>query len=108
MSPPVCAARVPLIARGCLIGATPRGAAVAVCSDTLTQGQRAESTADDGVVYVFASPSLCCHVHRELMRSALLDLILIIPAAACHQRNYVERYSRCIEGSRILHHGSPA
>jgi hypothetical protein len=28
------------------------------------------------------------------MRSALLDLIPRIPATACHQRNYAERYSR--------------
>jgi uncharacterized protein YjbI with pentapeptide repeats len=28
------------------------------------------------------------------MRSALLDLTPIISATACHQRNYVERYSR--------------
>src|SRR5437016_1661009 len=28
------------------------------------------------------------------MRMAVLNLTLIIPATACHQRNYVERYSR--------------
>jgi len=28
------------------------------------------------------------------MHSALLDLTPIIPTTACHQRNYVERYSR--------------
>src|SRR4029450_13243248 len=38
--------------------------------------------------------SLCCHVHREFMRNAVLNLTLIIPATAYHQRNYVERYSR--------------
>ena len=35
-----------------------------------------------------------CPVHRELLRSAVLDLSPIISATACHQRNYVERYSR--------------
>ena len=33
-------------------------------------------------------------MHRELLRSAVLDLTSIIPATAYHQRNYVERYSR--------------
>jgi hypothetical protein len=28
------------------------------------------------------------------MRNELLDLITILPATACHQRNYVETYSR--------------
>ncbi len=28
------------------------------------------------------------------MRSALLDLTPVIPVTACHQRNYVETYSR--------------
>ena len=49
------------------------------------------------VLYTFREPSLCRQVHRELMRSALLDLTPIIPATACHQRNYVERYSRSME-----------
>src|SRR2546422_3515342 len=75
VSPPVCATGVSLIARGCLIGATPRGSAVDV---------------------------LCSHVHRELMRSALLDLTPIIPATACHQRNYVERYSRSRDRCRVM------
>src|SRR4029434_4122295 len=38
--------------------------------------------------------SLCCHMHREFMRNAVLNVTLIIPATAYHQRNYVERYSR--------------
>jgi hypothetical protein len=45
--------------------------------------------------YTFRAPSLCRQVHGELMRSTLLDLASIISATACHQRNYVERYSRC-------------
>jgi len=54
----VCATGVALIAIGCLIGATPRGSAVAVCSDAPTRVQRAERTADDGVVDV--SRALLC------------------------------------------------
>jgi hypothetical protein len=46
------------------------------------------------VWYTWRAPSLCRHVHRELMRSALLDLTPIIAATTCNQRNYVERYSR--------------
>jgi hypothetical protein len=56
MSPPVCATGVSLIAIECLIGATPRGSAVAVCSDAPAWAQRAERAADGGVVYV--SPAL--------------------------------------------------
>src|SRR5262245_40655635 len=47
------------------------------------------------VLYTFRAPSLGHQVHCELMRSALLDLTPIMPATAYHQRNYVERYSRC-------------
>ena len=44
--------------------------------------------------WTFRVPSLCRHVHRALWRSVLLDVPPIIAATACHQRNYVERYSR--------------
>jgi hypothetical protein len=47
------------------------------------------------VLSTFRAPSLCRHVHRELLRIVLLDVTPIIAATACHQRNYVERYSRC-------------
>jgi hypothetical protein len=33
-------------------------------------------------------------VHRQLLHNELLDLTTIVPATACHQRNYVEAYSR--------------
>jgi hypothetical protein len=36
------------------------------------------------------------------MRNALLDLTPIILATACHQRNYVETYSRFIEGMMAI------
>ena len=48
------------------------------------------------VLWTFREPSLGRLVPHELMRSAVLNLTLIIPATACHQRNYVERYSRFI------------
>jgi len=47
------------------------------------------------------APSLCRHVHRALMRSVMLDLPPIIAATACHQRNYVERYSRSIRRAML-------
>ena len=58
------------------------------------------------VLSTFREPSLGRHVHRELLRSALLDLTPIIPATACHQRNDVERYSRykSVGGSRPWKH----
>src|SRR6266446_6618231 len=46
------------------------------------------------VLYTFREPSLCRHEPREFMRNAVLDVTPIIPATACHQRNYIERYSR--------------
>src|SRR5712692_479447 len=44
----------------------------------------------------FRRPSMCRPVHRELMRSELLDLTTIVPATPCHPRNYVKPYSRSI------------
>ncbi len=46
------------------------------------------------VCCTFRRPSMCCPVHRQCMRNELLDLTTIIPVTACHQRNYVEIYSR--------------
>ena len=48
------------------------------------------------VAWAFRGPSLCRRVRRELLRNAWLDLTPIIPTTACHQRNYVETYSRFI------------
>jgi hypothetical protein len=49
------------------------------------------------VLWTFREPSLGRHVPHELMSNAVLNLTLIIPATACHQRNYVERYSRFMQ-----------
>jgi hypothetical protein len=88
VSPPVCATGLSLIVIGCLIGTTPRSqpwtAAV-----TLPQGRNGLNARRMVVLFTFREPSLCRHVHRELMRSALLDLTHIIPAITCNQRNYV-------------------
>ena len=63
---------------------------------TLPHGRDGLSARRLAVLCTFREPSLCRHVHREFMRSALRDLTPIIPVTACHQRNYVERYSRFI------------
>ena len=71
------------------------GSAVDAYSDAPAGAQRAERVADGGVVYISRALSVS-QVHGELMRSTLLDLTPIISATVCHQRNYVERYSRSI------------
>src|SRR5262249_29143699 len=50
------------------------------------------------VLYRFRAPALCRHVHDDLLRSALLDLTLIIPVSVCHCESYAERYSRFSHG----------
>src|SRR2546428_13258441 len=72
---------------------TSSGSAMDACS-ALPQGRDGLSARRMAVLCTFREPSLCRHVHRELMRNAVLDLTPIIPTTACHQRNYVERYSR--------------
>jgi len=62
---------------------------------TLPHGCDGLSARRMAVLWTFHEPSLCRRVRRELLRNALLDFTPIIPATACHQRNYVETYSRC-------------
>src|SRR5438132_6810356 len=103
-----------LLAVWCLIGATPRGQpwTPAVTRPPGCDGLRARRMA---VLWTFREPSLCRHVRRAFMRNAVLHLTLIIPATACHQRNYVERYSRFKKpplirgpgGRRITKHVAP-
>jgi hypothetical protein len=71
---------------------------------TLPQGRNGLRAWRMAVLSTFREISLCRHVHRELMRSTLLDLTPIISATVCHQRNYVERYSRYmeVEGKRCM------
>jgi len=58
-----------------------------------SDGAALSRAADGGVVYIprALSVSPC---GREFMRNALLAFTPIIPATACHQRNYFETYSR--------------
>src|SRR5215510_12597281 len=84
---------VSLLAVGCLISATPRGQpwTPAVTLPHRCDGLRARRMV---VLSTLREPSLGRPVPREFLRSAWLDVTPIIPATACHQRNYVERYSR--------------
>ena len=77
----------------CLLGATPRGQPW-TSAVPLPPGRHGLGARRMAVLSTFRALSLGRHVHRELMRSALLDLTPIIAATTCHQRNYVERYSR--------------
>jgi hypothetical protein len=94
VSSPMCATRLSPIAIGCLISATPRSQPW-TSAVTFPHGCNELSAQRMGVLYTCRAPSLCCEGHRELMRSAVLDVTSIIPATTCHQRNYVERDSRC-------------
>ena len=84
---------VSLLAVWCLSGATPRGQPW-TSAVTLLHGRNGLSARRMAVWWMFREPSLCRHVRRELLRNALLDFTPIIAATACHQRNYVETYSR--------------
>ena len=61
---------------------------------TLSHGRNGLRARRMAVLSTLREPSLGRHLHREFMRSAGLDLLPIIPATACHQRNDIERYSR--------------
>jgi hypothetical protein len=87
VSPPVCGPGMSLLAVWCLIGATPRGQPWTPAV-TLPLGCDRLSARRMAVWWTFREPSLCRHVRHELMRNAFLDFTLIIPATACHQRNY--------------------
>jgi len=69
----VCATGVSLIAIGCLSGATPRGQPW-TSAVTLPHGRNGLRARRMAVLSTFREPSLCRHVHRELLRSAWLDV----------------------------------
>jgi hypothetical protein len=94
---PCAVTRVSLLAVSCLSGATPRGQRW-TSTVTLPQGRNGLRARRMAVLSTLREISLCRQVHRELMRSTLLDSTPIISATVCHQRNYVERYSRFIRG----------
>src|SRR6266571_996685 len=82
-----------LIAGWCVIGETPWGQpwTLAVAQPHMRDGWGMLLMA---VLCPFRRPSMCHPLHRELMRSELLDVTTIVPATPCHQGNYVEPYSR--------------
>jgi hypothetical protein len=85
--------RVSQIARGDLSGATPRGQPW-TSAVMLSPGRRELRAWWIAVLSTCREPSLCRHVRCEFLRSAVLDVTPIIAATACHNSNYVERYSR--------------
>src|SRR5712691_1762310 len=89
-----------LIAGWCLMGATPRGQP-GTPALTLPHVRDGLSVRLLEVFGTFRMLSSCRHVHRQLMRNELPDCTTIIPATACHQRNYVETYSRSMEIVRM-------
>ncbi|SRR6266851_5815462 len=90
-----------LIAVWWLTGATSRGQPWTPVV-TLSHRRDGLSTRWMAVFGTFRKPSLCRHVHCELMRNALLDLTPIVHATAYYQRSYVETYSRFRkEGHRV-------
>ncbi len=92
---PCATTELSLITMWCLIGATPRGQPWTPAV-TLPPGCDGLSARRMALLWTFREPSRCRHVHRELLRNAVLNLTLIIPTTACHHRNDVERYSRSI------------
>ena len=86
--PPACPARDVVPEQGNASGST-----VDAGRDAPTWAQRAERAADGGVVDVSRALSVSPGAPRiNAQRGARLTPI--IPATACHQRNYIERYSR--------------
>jgi hypothetical protein len=63
---------------------------------TLPQGRNGLHAWRMAVLSPWRERSLCRYVHGACMRRTLLDLTPIISATVCHQRNDVERYSRCM------------
>jgi hypothetical protein len=90
---PCVATGVSLRAVWCLSGVTPweQPWPSAV---PLPLGRHGLSARRMAVLSTFRAPTLCRHVHHELLRSAVLDVTPKIPATACHQRHDVERYSK--------------
>jgi hypothetical protein len=91
---PCGATGVSLLTVWCLLGATPRGQPW-TSAVPLPPGRNGLGARRRAVLSTFRALSLGRLVHREFMRSALLNLTPLIPATACYQRNYVKRYSRC-------------
>src|SRR5262245_51831117 len=72
IAPPVCATGVSLSAIGCLLGATPRGQPW-TSAVMLQLGRNGLCARGIAVLSTFRAPSLGREVHRELLRSAVLD-----------------------------------
>ena len=92
-----------LVAGWCLMGATPRGQPWTLAL-MLPHGRDGLSARRLAVWWTFHEPSLGRHVLHELMRNAVLNLTLIIPANTYKRRSYYERYSRSSRHAICLHY----
>ena len=90
---PCAITELSLIAMWCPIGATPWGQpwTPVLTLPHVHDGLRVLLMA---VLWTFRRLSMCRPAHRQLTRNELPDVTTIIPATTCHQRNYVEAYSR--------------
>ena len=105
---PCVATGVSPLAVSCLSGVTPRSQPWTTAV-TLPHGRDGLGARWMAVLWTFCQPSLCRHVRRELLRNAWLDFTPTIPTTVCHQRNYVETYSRYSAApgamdAQVMHH----
>ena len=89
----------------CLMGETPRGQPWTPAL-MLPHGCYGLSVRRMTVWCTFRRPSMCRPVLCQFMRNESLDLTTIVPATACHPRNYVETYSRFNRDKLNSFHGT--
>ncbi len=53
------------------------------------------------VLCPFRRPSMCRHVHRQLLRNELPNFTTIVPVTVYHYGSYVETYSRYMEAAQF-------
>src|SRR5713101_2153526 len=83
------------IAGWCVIGETPWGQPWTPVL-TLPHVRYGLSGLRMAVLCACSMPSMCRHVHRQLMRNELHNFTTIVPVTVYHQGSYVETYSRSI------------
>ncbi len=77
----------------CLLGATPWGQPWTPAL-TLPHVRDGLSVLRMVVLCTFRRPSMCRHVHRQLLRNELPNFTTIVPVTVYYYGSYVETYSR--------------